>query len=84
MSLPNYFAAASLYRTSRSYSTARSVPPAHAGRTVIAQHDPCALAGGDGVVPQPMPCPVGERCCGIIRDGRCILGPCVSRNERCP
>jgi hypothetical protein len=85
MALPRFAAEASLYTASRSYRKARSAPAATAAPTVIAQQDPCALpGGGGGVRPQPMACPVGERCCGIIRDGRCILGPCVAANQACP
>jgi hypothetical protein len=73
---PGYAAEATLYTSSRLYRPARFGPAAEVGPTVVAQHDPCALPGG--ARPVPMPCPVGEHCCGSIRNGRC-LGECAVR-----
>lgn len=91
MRLPGYAAAASLSRTGRFYGGVLSRPVAGAGPTVGAQLspcDPCDICGdegsGGGPRPEPTPCPRDERCCGFIKDGRCVAGQCVPHTAPCP
>jgi hypothetical protein len=88
--LPGYAAEAALVATPRPYGGALGRLATVAGRAVVAQLspcDPCDICGderaGGGVRPPPMACPVGERCCGRIIDGRCV-GQCVAINAKCP
>jgi hypothetical protein len=87
MALPTYAAEASLYRASRSYRGARGRPVADAGTTVIAQQDPCAIAGGGGGGgggggPIPHRCADNERCCEPVGVGG-LCFRCVPRDAQC-
>jgi hypothetical protein len=82
MPVPGYAAEASLQATNRSYRAVRRGRAVSTHPTVVAQHDPCDMGGG-GVRPIPMACPVGQRCCGSIRQGECI-GRCWPSDQPCP
>ena len=88
MRLPGYAAEASLSTTQRVYRGLPNRSAAGARPTIVAQLspcDPCDICGdgGGGQPPPPMACRVGEKCCGVIIDNRCVFGRCQPINTQC-